>query len=86
MKTYISDREIISGQEVQREHMRRSISLTDTEGMTITEENFKRLRFDIKKCRPAKGGIGVYLDDTLYEDFAHFVSALMNKYFTKEEL
>ena len=74
---------IKSGQELQRERMRGQMGLTDTEGMTITEENFKKLNSDLKKSRPSKCG-GVYLDDVFYEDFRHFCSALLEKYFTKE--
>jgi len=75
---------IKSGQEVQREQMRRHMGLTSTEGMTITEENFKKLESDLMKSRPAKDSCGVYLDNVLYEDFRHFCSALLEKYFTKE--
>lgn len=73
---------IKSGQEVQREQMRRNMGLTDTEGMTITEENLKKLMADLSKSKPVKGG--VVLDDIFYEDFSHFCSALLEKYFTKE--
>jgi len=72
-----------SGQEIQREQMRGHMGLTDTEGMTITEENLKKLMADLSKSRPTKCG-GVYLDGVLYEDFRHFCSALLEKYFTKE--
>jgi len=67
---------------IQREQMRGQMGLTDTEGMTITEENLKKLMSDLSKSRPF--GCGVYLDDVFYEDFSHFCSALINKYFTKE--
>lgn len=76
---------IKSGQEIQREHMRRNLGLTDTEGMTITEENLKKLMSDLSKSRPAKCG-GVFLDGVFYEDFRHFCSALLEKYFIKEKL
>ena len=75
---------IKSGQEVQREQMRGHMGLTDTEGMTVTEENFKKLMADLMKSRPAKDSCDVYLDNVLYEDFRHFCSALLEKYFTKE--
>ena len=77
---------IKSGQELQREQMRGHMGLTSTEGMTITEENFKKLDSDLMKSRPAKDSCGVYLDNVLYEDFPHFCSALLEKYFTKEEI
>ena len=67
---------------IQREQMRGQMGLTDTEGMTITEENLKKLMSDLSKSRPTKCG-GVYLDGVLYEDFRHFCSDLINKYFTK---
>jgi len=70
--------------ELQREQMRGYMGLTSTEGMTITEENFKKLESDLMKSRPAKDSCGVYLDNVLYEDFRHFCSALLEKYFTKE--
>ena len=72
---------IKSGQEIQREQMRKQIGLTDTEGMTITEENVKKLIFDLTSSIPCCGG--VLSNDVFYEDFIHFSSALVNKYFTK---
>jgi len=66
----------------QREQMRGHLGLTDTEGMTITEENLKKLMADLSKSIPKKGGI--ILDSVFYEDFRHFSSALLEKYFTKE--
>ena len=74
---------IKSGQEIQREQMRGHMGLTNTEGMTITEENLKKLMSDLSKSIPKRGG--VYLDGVFYEDFSHFCSALLEKYFTKEE-
>ena len=73
-----------SGQEIQREQMRGHMGLTDTEGMTITEENLKKLMSALLKSRPFKSG--VILDGMFYEDFSHFCSALLEKYFTKEEI
>ena len=73
---------IKSGQEIQREQMRKQMGLTDTEGMTITEENVKKLIFDLTNSIPCCGG--VLSDDVFYEDFIHFSSALIEKYFTKE--
>ena len=73
---------IKSGQETQRDQMRGHMGLTDTEGMTITEENLKKLMSDLSKSIPKRGG--VYLDGVFYEDFRHFCSALLEKYFTKE--
>ena len=74
---------IKSGQEVQREQMRGHMGLTDTEGMTITEENLKKLMADLSESISVKGVI--YLDGVFYKDFTHFCSALLEKYFTKEE-
>ena len=71
----------IGGLELQRKHMREGLS--DTEGMTITEENVKKLMSDLSKGKPIKGGID--LDGVFYEDFIHFTSYLINKYFTREE-
>lgn len=72
---------IKSGQEIQREHMREQMGLTDTEGLTITEENVKKLIFDLTNSIPCCGGI--LSNDVFYEDFSHFASALIKKYFTK---
>ena len=55
---------------------------TTTEGMVITEENVKKLMSDLSRGKPIKGGID--LDGVFYEDFIHFTSYLINKYFTKE--
>lgn len=74
--------QIKSGQEIQQEQMRRQMGLTDTEGMTLTAENMKKLISDLARAKPIKGGI--FLDDVFYEDFSHFSGALINKYFTKE--
>jgi len=73
---------IKSGQEIQREQMRRQMGLTDTEGITITEENLKKLMADLSRSISAKGVI--YLEGVFYKDFTHFCSALLEKYFTKE--
>lgn len=77
------DRNVKSGHEVQREQMREQMGLTDTEGMTITEENAKKIISDLSKSRHIRGG--VILDGVFYEDFRHFASALINKYFEKGE-
>ena len=73
---------IKSAQEVQREQMRESIGLTDTEGMTITKENIKKLMSELNNSIPKFGGI--FSNGVFYEDFRHFYSALINKYFTKD--
>lgn len=72
---------IKSGQEIQREQMRRQMGLTDTEGMTITEENVKKLIDDLARAKPIFGGVN--LDGKVYKDFSHFASALIKKYFKK---
>ena len=74
---------IKSGQEIQREQMRGHMGLTDTEGMTITEENLKKLMTDLSRSISVKGRI--ILGRMVYKDFSHFVSVLMEKYFTKEK-
>jgi len=73
---------IKSIQEVQREQMREQMGLSDTGGMTITKENVDKLINDLLRAIPIMDNI--FLDDELYEDFRHFCSALMEKYFTKE--
>ena len=73
---------IKSAQEIQREHIREEMGLTDTEGMTITEKNVKKLIFDLTNSIPCCGG--VLSNNVFYEDFIHFSSALIEKYFTKE--
>jgi len=73
---------IKSIQEIQREQMREQMGLTDTEGMTIKKENVDKLINDLLRAIPIMGNI--FLDDELYEDFSHFASALIKKYFTKE--
>lgn len=76
---------IKSAQEIQGDHIREEMGLTDTEGLTLTAENMKRLINDLtnsKHCRCGCGG--VLLNGTFYEDFGHFSSALIKKYFTKE--
>ena len=75
---------IKSGQEIQREHMREEMGLASTEGLGITEENLKKLESDLEESISAKGGI--FSEGVFYEDFSHFVSALIEKYFTKEEI
>jgi len=72
---------IKSGQEIQRENMREQMGLSDTGGMTITEENLKKLMADLSRATPV--GIRIILGRKVYKDFRHFCSALMEKYFTK---
>ena len=71
-----------SGQEIQREQMRGHMGLTDTEGMTITEENMKKLFFELNNCCITGNG-GIFSKGVFYEDFAHFAGVLVEKYFTK---
>ena len=71
-----------SGQEIQRERMRGHMGLTDTEGMTITKENLKKLMSDLSRSISVGGRI--ILGRMVYKDFTHFCSALLEKYFTKE--
>jgi len=66
---------------IQRKQMRENMGLTSTEGMTITEENFKKLMADMSRATPV--GIRIILGRKVYEDFPHFCSDLINKYFTK---
>lgn len=73
---------IKSGQELQREQMKEQMGLTDTEGMTITAKNVKKLIDDLARALPTFGGI--LSDNVFYKDFGHFSSYLINKYFTKE--
>ena len=80
-KARLEINKIKSSQEIQREQMRKQMGLTDTEGMTITEENVKKLIFDLTNSIPCCGGI--LSDDVFYKDFSHFFSALIKKYFTK---
>ena len=80
-KARLEINKIKSAQEIQREQMRKQMGLTDTEGMTITAENGKKLIFDLTNSIPCCGGI--LSDDVFYKDFIHFCSALIKKYFTK---
>jgi len=73
---------IKSGQEVQRENMREHMGLSDTGGMTITEENLKKLMADLSRATPV--GVRIILGRKVYKDFPHFCSALLEKYFTRE--
>ena len=75
---------IKSGQEIQREQMRRNMGLTDSEGLTITEENLKKLMDDLSRVISV-GGL-IILGRMFYKDFSHFCSALMEKYFTKVKI
>ena len=82
MKPFYEENENLEGgAEIQRKQMRRNMGLTSTEGMTITEENLKKLMADMSRATPV--GIRIILGKKSYEDFPHFCSALMNKYFTK---
>jgi len=74
---------IKSGQEIQRELMREQMGLSDTEGLTLTEENMKKLFFELNNCCITGNG-GLFSEGVFYEDFSHFSSALINKYFIKE--
>jgi len=74
---------IKSGQEIQRELMREKMGLSDTEGLTLTEENMGKLFFELNNCCITGNG-GLFSKGVFYEDFSHFSSALINKYFTKE--
>ena len=80
-KARLKINKIKSAQEIQAEHMREEMGLTDTEGLILTGENMKKLISDLARARPIKGG--VLLDGVFYEDFSHFSSALIKKYFTK---
>lgn len=82
LKELNREKNIKSDQEIQREQIRRSMTLSDTEGLTLTEENMQKLFSDLNNCRPKNGGI--VLNGIFYEDFSHFASALIKKYFTKE--
>ena len=82
-KARLEINKIKSAQEIQAEHIREEMGLTDTEGLTLTAENMLKLIDDLAEARPIKGG--VLLDGVFYEDFSHFSSALIKKYFTKEE-
>ena len=82
MKPFYEENENLKGgAEIQRIQMRRNMGLTDTEGMTITEENLKKLMADLSRATPV--GIRIILGRKGYEDFPHFCSDLINKYFTK---
>ena len=41
---------IKSAQEIQREHIREEMGLNDTEGLTLTENNMKKLFFELNNC------------------------------------
>lgn len=73
---------IKSGQEIQREQMRKQMGLSDTEGLTLTKENMEKLISDLKNAKPVFFG-GILSNDVFYKDFSHFASALIKKYFTK---
>jgi len=76
--------QIKSCQEVQRELMREQMGLSDTEGLTLTKENMENLISELVLARPVFSG-KILSNGVVYEDFSHFASALINKYFTKEE-
>jgi len=78
---YEKNENLKGGAEIQQEQMRENMGLTSTEGMTITEENFKKLMADMSRATPV--GIRIILGRKVYEDFPHFCSDLINKYFTK---
>jgi len=82
-KARLESNQIKSGQEIQREQMRKQMGLSNTEGMTITKENVKKLIDDLARARPYCGGI--LSDYVFYQDFSQFSGYLINKYFTKEE-
>lgn len=75
--------QIKSAQEIQREHIREEMELTDTEGLILSAENMEKLISNLARAKPIKGGI--LLDGVFYKDFSHFASALIKKYFTKEK-
>lgn len=74
---------IKSGQELQREHMREEMGLSDTEGLTLTKENMNKLFLEFAEAKPFPFGI-VLANGVIYDNFSHFSSYLINKYFTKE--
>ena len=74
---------IKSGQELQRKHMREEMGLSDTEGLTLTKENMNKLFLEFAEVKPFPFGI-VLANGVIYDNFSHFSSYLINKYFTKE--
>ncbi|GAH68731.1 unnamed protein product [marine sediment metagenome] len=82
-KARLEINQIKGGIELQREQMREQMGLTDTEGMTLTKENVKKLIDDLAGSRPYCGGI--LSNHVFYQDFSQLASALVEKYFTKGE-
>ena len=82
-KTRLELNKIKSAQEIQAEHIREEMGLTDTEGLTLTAENMLKLIDDLAGSRPIKGGI--LSDGVFYENFGHFSSYLIKKYFKKKD-
>lgn len=74
---------IKGGLELQREQMRKEMGLTDTEGLTLTEENMNKLFYELNNCCVTGNG-GLLSKGVFYKDFSLFSSYLINKYFTKE--
>lgn len=83
MKPPLQINHIESGYELQRKLMREKMGLSDTEGLTLTKENMKKLISELTESTNIFGKI--FSKGVFYEDFIHFSSYLINKYFTKEE-
>ena len=84
------DTDNTNGIALDRKLKREKFDLSDTEGLTITKENLKKLIFELKNAKAGKDGrihLTTMNDGSTYymgySDFRCFCSALIKKYLKK---